>query len=48
MNAPFIRFAYGLVIGLAIVEAIVGEWRGILCAVLALIVLRLWTQRGEK
>lgn len=48
MNTPFIRFAYGLVIGLAIIQAIVGEWRVVLCAVLALIMFRLATQGGEK
>jgi len=48
MKTPFIRFCYGLVIGLAIIEAIVGEWRVVLCAVLALIMFRLATQGGEK
>jgi CBS domain containing-hemolysin-like protein len=51
MSAPFIRFAYGLVIGLAIIEAIieaiVGEWRVVLCAVLALVMFRLATQGDE-
>ena len=48
MNTPFIRFAYGLVIGVAIIEAIVGEWRVVLCAAITLIVFRLATQGGEK
>ena len=48
MNAPFIRFAYGLVIGLGLIEAIVGEWRVVLCAVLALIMFRLATQGGDE
>jgi hypothetical protein len=48
MNTPFIRFCYGLVIGLAIIQAIVGEWRVVLCAALALVMLRLVTQGGEK
>jgi hypothetical protein len=48
MNTPFIRFCYGLVIGLAIIEAIVGEWRVVLCAALALIMFRLATQGGDQ
>jgi len=48
MNTPFIRFCYGLVIGLAIIEAIVGEWRVVLCAVLALIMFRLATQGSDQ
>ena len=48
MNTPFIRFCSGLVIGLAIIEAIVGEWRVVLCAALVLIMFRLATQGGEK
>ena len=48
MNTTFIRFAYGLVIGLAIIEAIVGEWRAVLCAVIALIMFRLATQGGDQ
>jgi hypothetical protein len=48
MNTPFIRFAYGLVIGLAIIQAIVGEWRVVLCAVLTLVMFRLATQGGDK
>ena len=48
MSAPFIRFAYGLVIGLAIIQAIVGEWRVVLCAALALIGLRLITQGSDQ
>jgi hypothetical protein len=47
MNTPFIRFCYGLVIGLGLIEAIVGEWRVVLCAVLALIMFRLATQGDE-
>ena len=47
MKTPFVRFCYGLVIGLAIIEAIVGEWRVVLCAVLALIMFRLATQGDE-
>ena len=48
MSANALRFAYGLVIGLAIIEAIVGEWRAVLCAVLALIMFRLATQGGDQ
>ena len=48
MNTLFVRFAYGLVIGLAIIEAIVGEWRAVLCAALALIMFRLATQGGDQ
>ena len=48
MNTPFVRFAYGLVIGLGLIEAIVGEWRVVLCAVLALIMFRLATQGGDQ
>jgi hypothetical protein len=48
MNTTFIRFAYGLVIGLAVIQAIVGEWRVVLCAALTLVMFRLATQGGEK
>ena len=48
MNTPFIRFAYGLVIGLAIIEAIVGEWRVVLCAAITLIVFGIVTQGGDQ
>ena len=48
MKTPFIRFAYGLVIGLGLIEAIVGEWRVALCAALALIMFRLATQGGDQ
>jgi hypothetical protein len=36
------------VIGLAIIEAIVGEWRVVLCAVIALIMFRLTTQGSDQ
>ena len=48
MNTPFVRFAYGRVIGLAIIEAIVGEWRVVLCAALTLVMFRLATQGGDQ
>ena len=48
MNTPFIRLCYGLVIGLGLIEAIVGEWRVVLCAALVLIMFRLATQGGDQ
>lgn len=48
MNPSFIRFCYGLVIGLAIIEAIVGEWRVVLCAAITLVMFRLATQGGDQ
>ena len=48
MNTPFVRFAYGQVIGLGLIEAIVGEWRVVLCAALTLVMFRLATQGGDQ
>ena len=47
MKQTLLHVTYGLLIGLIIAEAAVGEWRAVLCAVLGLIMIRLATQ-GES
>ena len=44
----FMRFAYGFLAGLVILQAIACEWRVVLCAVLALVMLRLVTQGSDE
>lgn len=47
MKPSILLFVYGAITGVAIVEAIVGEWPAVLCAALGLIMIRLATQGGE-
>ena len=48
MNRKALLFFYGWAVGIATVEAIVGEWRAVLTALLAVMMVRLATQGGEK
>ena len=48
MNTPFVRFCYGLMIGLLILHAIIGEWRVVLCAAITLIVFGIVTQGDNQ
>jgi hypothetical protein len=48
MNPNTLRFMFGMVTGVGLFATIIGDWRSVISAVLALIGLRLITQGDDQ